>query len=108
MALDKDRMKNAIIGALQTSGKFSADLATDAPSTVEFVDIVCDQIIKEFKDNAKVTVEIDSPMNQIFPSGVPVPTDGGAALQLAWTTATSVPSTHKASGEKSDTSGGIE
>lgn len=51
--------------------------------------------------NAVVKSTLDSSLNTIFTSGVPVPTDGGTALKTAWTAIT-------AAGAKDDATGTLE
>lgn len=47
--LDATVLKTAILGALQASPLFAPDLATKAPATSKFVEILSEQIITHFK-----------------------------------------------------------
>ena len=57
-------------------------------------------VVAEIQTNAVVTTTLDQGLNGVFNAGVPVATDGGAALQTAWKAQTT-------GGAKDDATGGI-
>lgn len=53
---------------------------------------------KDYNFDLNVLVDLIASINDVFSGGVPAPTDGGAALQLAWSTATTTWKTQLKSG----------
>lgn len=107
MSLNATTLKNNIVSALEADPNFSNTLSSDAPATVKFVEILSEKIIDHFKAEAEVRTRLNLSLQTIFSVGVPVPTDGGTALQLAWITATAAFAKDDATGDPSGAFGGI-
>ena len=82
MSLDKSRVTNNVISALEADPNFSSDLTSNAPATKKFIEVLFDKLIDEIIDNMVikgVTVSTTGILDTPTPP-VPVPTDGGAAI----------------------------
>ena len=81
MAMDKTTMANAIKAGMDSIDPSSYDL-----TTVSGVNAYRQALLEEFADaiNSHIASNAQSEIKGAFASGVPVPNDGGAALQTAW------------------------
>lgn len=80
MALNADVLSTAIVSRLQPLFANSAN----PPSSADTWKVVCEEIISHFVTNAEIygiTVDTGTPLVATLAVGVPVPGDGGAALQ---------------------------
>ncbi len=102
MSLDKTRLTNDIFFKLEANPNFNQDISGSAEASIlkHFISSIVDAIIDEFVGNAVVNSTLDASLNTIFVGGIPVLTDGGAALQTAWIASTTA-------GAKDDSTGGI-
>lgn len=107
MSLNATTLKNNIVSALEADSNFSDTLSADAPATVKFVEIISQEIINHFIAEAVVQTRLDLSLQTIFAAGVPIPTDGGAALQIAWSLATAAFAKDDATGDPNGAHGGI-
>ena len=69
---------------------------SESPSAME---IMIEEILKHLAANIEVdTSLINGGLNSVFIGGVPAPSDGGTALQVAWIASTSAGAKDKAKG----------
>lgn len=104
MAMDYTRPSAAALAALKGHGMKPDDVPfgiTGKGALELIVDEVTKAIINEISTNAVVKTSLDQSLNTIFLAGVPVPTDGGTALQLAWIAATNLGAKDNSTGEVS-------
>lgn len=78
----------AVIDALVAAGRYSG-LSEDQINQLKADTAIAEQArIDYMKANVVVKTSLDTGLNSVFTAGVPVPTDGGTALQTAWKAAT--------------------
>lgn len=62
------------------------------------MDIIVEEILKHIADKGEIAVKLTTGLNTVFTAGVPVPTDGGTALQVAWKLVTQAGAADKSTG----------
>lgn len=108
MAMTGAAMAQAVIEALDAAGKYPGLDQAQLDAVRDDMEIAYQAMIDYIKDNAVVKTTLDSGLNSIFTTGVPVPNDGGANLQLAWSTDTGSGAKDTATGDPGLLTGGIE
>lgn len=101
MAWTGEGQAEAIVDALVAAGRYPGLDAGEITQLKADMAIAEQARIDYQKANVVVKTTLDTGLNPIFTGGVPVPTDGGAALQIAWKAAT-------AAGIADDSTGTIE
>lgn len=86
MSLDASRIAEAALSALAGRG-FDLEAAplaeTGKSALVHLVEAVSEAVVAEIRDHAEVQVALAAPLASWMGAGVPVPTDGGAALKTS-------------------------
>ncbi len=82
MALDKDRLGIAV------NAKLDVLFANPAvpPAALDVWKAIAEEIISEvvtFLEVNAIVVDVGSPLGTVLAAGIPVPNDGGAAVQIA-------------------------
>lgn len=111
--LDATAKSDAVQAMLQIleanpNNYFSTDMNTNAPVLKAILEAMVEGIVQMLVQNAVVKTKLTAGgLNSIFAGGVPVPMDGGTALQLAWVAATTAQAKDSAEGSPLAGSGGI-
>ena len=101
MGMTGTGMANQVVDALVTAGKYPGLNAGDIASLKADMAVSYQAMIDYMNANAVIKTSLDTGLNPVFSAGIPVPNDGGTALQTAWKSATS-------GGAADDSTGTIE
>lgn len=101
MAWTGEGQAEAIVDALVSAGRYPGLDAEEIAQLKADMAITEQARIDYQKANIVVKTTLDTGLNAVFAAGVPVPTDGGTALQTAWKVATTA-------GAADDSTGTIE
>lgn len=94
-------MAGSVVDAQVNAGKLPGLSAGDIAQLKADTAITYQAMIDYMNANAVIKTSLDTGLNPVFSAGVPVPTDGGTALQTAWKAETTA-------GAADDSTGTIE